>query len=255
MATALITGATAGLGRAFADKLAAERHDLVLVARDEARLAKVADEVGTRYGVSCEVLPADLLDDEQRGRVEERVADSVDVLVNNAGFGQRKAFWDTTVEEQERQLDLLVRVVLRLTHAAVGPMMERHAGAIVNVSSTAGFAHRGPYSAHKAWVTNFSEGLAMELRPHGVRVMALCPGWVRTEFHQRMGADMSSVPSFMWLNAPEVATEAWNDLRKGKSLSIPSVRYKVLIGASKIIPRTVVDRVSKIGLDRMRRTR
>jgi len=146
-------------------------------------------------------------------------------------------------------------VVLRLTHAAVRPMMERHAGAIVNVSSTAGFAHRGPYSAHKAWVTNFSEGLAMELRPHGVRVMALCPGWVHTEFHQRMGVDMSSVPSFMWLNAPEVAVEAWDDLRKGKSLSIPSLRYKVLIGASKITPSSVVDRVSRIGLARIRRSR
>lgn len=255
MATALITGATAGLGRAFAEKLAEERHDLVLVARDEGRLAKVADEVGTRYGVSCEVLAADLLDDDQRGRVEERVADAVDVLVNNAGFGQRKAFWDTTVEEQERQLDLLVRVVMRLTHAAVRPMMERRAGAIVNVSSTAGFAHRGPYSAHKAWVTNFSESLAMELRPRGVRVMALCPGWVHTEFHERMGADMSSVPSFMWLNAPEVVDEAWNDLRKGKVLSIPSLRYKLLVGAARITPRSVVARVSKTGLDRMRRFR
>src|SRR5262245_22446688 len=255
MATALITGATAGLGRAVADKLAAERHDLVLVARDEARLDKVADEVGTRYGVSCEVLAADLLDDEQRNMVEERVADSVDVLVNNAGFGQPRAFWDTTAEEQERQLDLLVRVVLRLTHAAVRPMMERHAGAIVNVSSTAGFAHRGPYSAHKAWVPNFSEGVAMELRPHGVRVMALCPGWVHTEFHQRMGVDMSSVPSFMWLNAPEVAAEAWDDLRKGKSLSIPSLRYKLLIGASRVTPSSVVDRVSRIGLARIRRSR
>ena len=252
MATALITGATAGLGRAFADKLAQERHDLVLVARDETRLATVADEVSTRYGVRCEPLPADLLDDEQRGRVEQRVADDVDVLVNNAGFGQRKAFWETTIDEQERQLDLLVRVVMRLTHAALGPMIERRAGAVLNVSSTAGFVHRGPYSAHKAWVTNFSETLAMDLRQHNVRVMALCPGYVHTEYHQRMGADMSSVPSFLWLNAPEVVDEAWADLVKGKVVSIPSLRYKALIGASRLAPRGLVNRFSRSGLERMR---
>lgn len=253
MATALITGATAGLGRAFADKLAQERHDLVLVARDETRLAKVADEVSTRYGVRCEALPADLLDDDQRARVEERVRDEVDVLVNNAGFGQRKAFWDTTIEEQERQLDLLVRVVMRLTHAALGPMIERRAGAVLNVSSTAGFAHRGPYSAHKAWVTNFSESLAMDLRPHDVRVMALCPGYVHTEYHERMGADMSSVPSFLWLNAPEVVEEAWDDLVKGKVVSIPSLRYKLLIGAARVTPRGIVSKLSGAGLERFRR--
>lgn len=256
MATALITGATAGLGRAFADKLAAERHDLVLVARDEQRLTKVADEVSTRYDVDCEVLAADLLDAEQRQRVEDRLADEekpVDVLVNNAGFGQRKPFWDTTVEEQERQLDLLVRVVLRLSHAAVRPMMDRGAGAIVNVSSTAAYANRGPYSAHKAWVTNFSESLAMELRPHKVRVMALCPGYVHTEFHQRMGADMSGVPSFLWLNAAEVVDEAWDDLVKGKPVSIPSLRYKLIVGAARFTPRSVVARFSRTGLDRLRK--
>jgi uncharacterized protein len=253
MATALITGATAGLGRAFADKLAAE-HNLVLVARDGERLAKVADEVSTRYGVSCEVLAADLVDADQRLRVEERVAD-VDVLVNNAGFGQRKAFWDTTIDEEERQLDLLVRVVLRLTHAAVRPMIERGAGAIVNVASTAAFAHRGPYSAHKAWVTNFSESLAMELRPRGVRVMALCPGYVHTEFHQRMGVDMSAVPSFLWLNAPDVVDEAWTDLLRGKALSIPSLRYKLLVGAARLTPRSVVAKVSETALNRIRRER
>jgi short-subunit dehydrogenase len=252
MATALITGPTAGIGRAFADKLAERKHDLVLVARDADRLRKVADEVQARYGVKCEVLPADLTDPEQLATVEARLAAGVDVLVNNAGFGMVKRFWDNTIEDEERQLDLLVRVVLRLTHAAVGPMLERKAGAIVNVSSVAGFLQRGSYSAHKAWVTNFSEGLAIDLRSRGVKVMALCPGFVHTEFHQRMGLDKGRVPSFMWLEARELVDEAWADLDKGKAVSIPSKRYKAVVGVARYTPRAVLSRISTIGLNRRR---
>ncbi len=248
MASALITGPTAGIGRAFADKLAAEKHDLVLVARDAERLRKVADEVQARYGVKCEVLPADLTDPEQLATVESRLAEGIDVLVNNAGYGLVKPFWENTIEDEERQLDLLVRVVLRLTHAAVGPMLERGSGAVVNVSSVAGFLQRGSYSAHKAWVTNFSEGLAIRLRRRGVRVMALCPGFVHTEFHQRMGLDKRKVPPFMWLDARELVDDAWHDLEKGKSVSVPSKRYKAIVAVSRYTPRTVISRLGSVGL-------
>jgi uncharacterized protein len=251
--TALITGPTAGIGRAFADKLAAEKHDLVLVSRDADRLKRVADEVQARYGVKCEVLPADLTVPEELATVEARLRDDVrpvDVLVNNAGFGQPKPFWETTIEEEEQQLDLLVRVVLRLTHAAVQSMLERGSGAVLNVSSVSGWVLRGSYSAHKAWVTTFSESLATKLRPRGITVMALCPGFVHTEFHQRMGMRRSVMPSFMWLEAPEVVDAAWTDLRKGKAVSVPTARYKLLVGVAKLTPRAVLSRVSTLGLKR-----
>ncbi|ADB35740.1 short-chain dehydrogenase/reductase SDR [Kribbella flavida DSM 17836] len=254
MATALITGATAGIGRAFAEKLAREGYDLVLVARDEQRLREVSAEITGLYGVACEVLAADLTDREQLARVERRFAEGpIEVLVNNAGFGQKKPFWANTIEQEERQLDLLVRVVLRLTHAAVRPMIERGSGAVVNVSSVAGFMARGTYSAHKSWVTNFSSGLAIELHAKGVAVMALCPGFVHTEFHQRMGMEKTIVPSFLWLDATDLVEAAWSDLMRGKSVSVPSWRYKAVVAGVRFVPRTLIARASTIGLDGRRR--
>ncbi|MFK4082963.1 SDR family NAD(P)-dependent oxidoreductase [Kribbella sp. NPDC020789] len=255
MATALITGPTAGIGRAFADKLASEGYDLVLVSRDEARLKEVAAEITQRYGVACEPLAADLTDRDELLRVEERFRSGpIEVLVNNAGFGQKKPFWANPVEAEEKQLDLLVRVVLRLTHAAVLPMIERGSGAVINVSSVAGFLQRGSYSAHKSWVTNFSAGLAIELHAKGVAVMALCPGFVHTEFHERMGMDKTVVPSFMWLEAGDLVDAAWKDLMRGKAISIPSRRYKFLAAAARYTPRTLIARFSTVGLDGRRRT-
>lgn len=254
MATALITGPTTGIGRAFADKLALEGYDLVLVSRDEARLKEVAAELSRMHGVGCEVLAADLTDRDDLARVEERFRTGpIEVLVNNAGFGAKKPFWANSIEAEENQLDLLVRVVLRLTHAAVLPMIERGSGAVINVSSTSGFLQRGSYSAHKAWVTNFSEGLAIQLHAKGIAVMALCPGFVHTEFHDRMGMDKSLIPSFMWLDADDVVEEAWKDLMRGKRVSIPSLRYKVMMTAARFIPRALIARISTVGLDGRRR--
>jgi short-subunit dehydrogenase len=254
VATALITGPTAGIGRAFADKLASEGYDLVLVARDEARLNEVATEVSRLHGVACEVLVADLTEPDQLARVEQRFGTGpIEVLVNNAGFGQKKPFWANPIEVEEKQLDLLVRVVLRLTHAAVLPMIERGSGAVINVSSIAGFLQRGSYSAHKSWVTNFSAGLAIELHSKGVAVMALCPGFVHTEFHERMGMDKTIIPSFLWLDATDLVDEAWSDLMRGKAISIPSRRYKLIATAARYTPRTLIARLSTVGLDGRRR--
>jgi short-subunit dehydrogenase len=255
VSTALITGPTAGIGRAFADKLAIEGYDLVLVARDEARLKEVATEITRLHGVECEVLAADLTEPEQLALVEERFRTGpIEVLVNNAGFGQKKPFWLNTIEQEEKQLDLLVRVVLRLTHAAVQPMIERGSGAVVNVSSVAGFFQRNSYSAHKSWVTNFSEGLAIELHAQGVAVMALCPGFVHTEFHERMGMDKTVVPSFMWLDAADLVDAAWADLMRGKAVSIPSWRYRTIVAVARFVPRTLIARLSTVGLDGRRRS-
>ncbi|WP_051426474.1 SDR family NAD(P)-dependent oxidoreductase [Jiangella gansuensis] len=241
MATALVTGPTAGIGRAFARALAARGHDVVLVARDEERLRSVAEELRGAYGVGVEVLPADLAADtdpvEKRLREPER---PVDLLVNNAGFALGKPFLRNDIADEERMLDVLVRAVLRLTHAALPGMIERRHGAVVNVSSVAGWVPRGTYSAAKAWVTAFSEGLVPQLTGTGVRVMALAPGYTRTEFHDRADMNMSRLPSWLWLDADALVAAALRDLDRGKAVSIPGTVYRVAAAALPRLPRRLV---------------
>jgi uncharacterized protein len=250
MPTALVTGPTSGIGRAFADAYARRGFDLVLVARDEARLARVADEVSGRFGVGCEVLRADLAEADDLARVEARVADGqqpVGAVVNNAGYGIAKWFGDTTVEEEERNLDVLVRAPLRLTHAAVQQMQRRGGGEILNVSSVAGFTPRGSYGAHKAWVTSLTEWVGLAFRDQGIKATALCPGFVRTEFHQRGNMDMTSVPRWMWLDADVVVEQAIRDLLAGKVVSVPTRRYAALTALARHLPRRVVARAARRG--------
>lgn len=245
---ALITGPTSGIGHAFAHALAAEGHDLVLVSRDKARLEQVGADLSERHGVACEVLSADLSDAAQTLVVERWLADNpVDVLVNNAGFGKRKPFEANDIEAEQECFDVLVRAVMRLTHAALGPMLARGSGDIVNVSSVAGFLPRGTYGAHKAWVTSFSKWAHYRYRANGLRVMALCPGFVHTEFHQRMDANLSGIPSFMWLQADEVVAEALSDLRAGKAVSIPGTRWKAVVALARIAPSGLVEKVARRG--------
>lgn len=245
--TALVTGATAGIGLSFARRLAADGHDLVLVARDTGRLEEVAAELRTAYGREVEVLVADLVDPEQLGRVAERVGDRgrpVDVLVNNAGFGLVDTFLRSDVDDEVRMLDILCRAVLVLSHAAAPAMVERRRGAIVNVSSVSGFVAMGTYSAAKAWATAFSEGLASELAPHGVTVTALCPGFVRTQFHQRAGMDMSRLPAWAWLDSDDLVHACLADVRRGAVVSVPSLPYTVLVALVRHAPRALVRRGS-----------
>jgi hypothetical protein len=248
--TALVTGPTAGIGRAFADQLAARGHDLVLVARDRERLEQLAEELRGRYGVEVEVLAADLADREAMGEVEARLSDAsrpVAMLVNNAGFGHKLPFTENTVEDEQEMLDVLVTAVLRLTHAAIGPMLERGEGAIVNVSSVAAFLPRGTYSAAKRYVVSFSEWLDVTYRDRGVRGMAVCPGFVRTEFHERMGVGRDSAPRWMWLDADRVVREALEDLDRGRSVSVPSRRYKLLSGLARATPSSLQARFQGLG--------
>jgi short-subunit dehydrogenase len=248
--TALVTGATAGIGRSFAHQLAARGHDLVLVARNEQRLAAEADALRSSYGVSVEVLPADLTDREQLARVEARVGDRdrpVDLLVNNAGFGLKGRFLDHDVEQEQAMLDILVVAVMRLSHAALGAMTERGRGGIINVSSVAAFLPRGTYAATKAWVNSFSEWAAQEYRPRGVTVTALCPGFTRTEFHERMGVGRGSAPGFMWLDVDELVATALADHDKGRVYSIPGAQYKVVAGVTRLVPSRVLQRFQSLG--------
>ena len=252
MPTALVTGATAGIGLAFAERLAKEGHDLVLVARSEQRLERIAASLRERWNVECEVLPADLADPKQLATVESRLASSdarvIDLLVNNAGFTLRKRFVHGDIDDEVRMLDVLVRAPLRLSHAAIPGMVERGHGAIVNVSSVAGFLPNSTYGAAKAYVTTFSEALAHQLRGTGVRAMALCPGFVHTEFHERARLKMERVPEWLWLDAPAVVDTALTDLRRGTIVSVPSLRYKGISAVARHTPlwsRSVASRVGK----------
>ncbi|MER7460333.1 SDR family oxidoreductase [Micromonospora sp. NPDC126480] len=247
---ALVTGATAGIGAAFARRLAADGWHLVLVARDAARLVEFAAELTGRHGREVETISADLSTDDGCAEVERRLTEgpAIDLLVNNAGISLNTPFLRSSVEAEERLLRLNVHAVMRLTLAAVRPMTERGHGAVINVSSVAGFGAVMPgstYSASKAWVTNFSESVGLSARRFGVRVMALCPGYTRTEFHDRAGIDMSKTPEWMWLSADDVVEEALRDLRKGKLVSVPAWKYKLAVAGLRHAPRRLLEAVSR----------
>jgi len=242
MGTALITGASAGLGLEFAWQLATARHDVVLVARNEERLETLAGQLRAAAGVNAEVLPADLTVREDVERVADRLRATerpVGLLVNNAGLGMGRSFLATPIADQEAALDVMVRAVLVLSHAGATAMVERGRGAILNVSSIAALLASGPYSAHKAWVRVFTEGLAVELKGTGVTATALCPGLVHTEFHERAGID-ASFPEVAWLGAEQVVTAALADVRRGVVISTPSLRYALVAGVTRALPRAAV---------------
>lgn len=255
MSTALVTGATAGIGREFVRQLAERGHDVVLVARDRARLENVSDEIQRTYQVRTEILVADLGDRAQAGKVAERLADEarpVDLLVNNAGYALARPFLENDVEVEEELLEVLCRSVLVLSHAAARSMRGRGHGAIVNVSSVASFAAMGSYSAAKSWVTVFSEGLATELAGTGVSVTALCPGFTHTEFHERARLNMSRLPASLWLEPDAVVRACLADVSRGRALSVPGAQYKALVAMLRLVPRGLVRAVS--GGVRRRRT-
>jgi short-subunit dehydrogenase len=252
MPTALVTGATSGIGAAFARRLASDGYDLVLVARDADRLRASADELLSQHGVRSEVLAADLGDLEDEGgcaRVESRLAGGVDLLVNNAGFTTHAPFDTGDIEDEDRMLRVNVRAVVRLTHAALPPMLAAGAGGIINVSSVAGFfptTGGATYAASKAYVTAFSEGLAASYGHRGVTVTALCPGFTRTEFHQRAGIPTTGISDRLWLDADTLVDAAVNDHRKGRPVSIPGWQYKALTEVGRLTPRPLMSAASKL---------
>ena len=247
MATALITGGTSGIGAQFARSLAARGFDLVLVARDSARLEAMAEQLHAASGIQVEILSADLSKRPDVDRVAARLEDAerpIEYLVNNAGFGVHTKLLDPDTSAHERGFDVMCLAVLVLGGAAGRAMRARGHGTILNVSSTAGFITMGSYSAIKAWVTSYTEGLAVELRGSGVRVTALCPGWVRTEFHERAGIRTGSIPGPLWIDAEPLVETALRDAERGRVISIPTVRFQVLMWFARHAPKSAIRRIS-----------
>lgn len=250
--TALITGASAGLGAEYARQLAERGADLVLVARDRDALAAVADEVRAASGVTVEVLPADLLATDDRARVVDRLADPrrpVDLLVNNAGFGLPLSFVRNDIADEARHLALHVEVPMRLMHAALGPMLARGSGRILNVASVAAFLPRSTYGASKGWLVSFSRWANAEYSPRGVTVTAVCPGYTHTTFHERLGLPpgQEGVPGWMWLDAPQVVAASLRAAARGASVSIPTLRYRILVGLARLVPDRIAARLGRRG--------
>jgi uncharacterized protein len=245
---ALITGPTSGLGAGFAHRYAIDGYDLVLVARDAERLERLAAELHDEAGANVEVLVADLTADTDRAKVADRLAAGVRVLVNNAGFGTSGEFWTADLALLQSQLDVNVTAVMQLTHAVLPAMLAVNEGTVINVASVAGLlpGRGSTYSASKAWVIAFSEGLANGLGSTGVGVHALCPGFVHTEFHARAGIDMAKTPSFFWLEVDDVVRECMADVAKGKVVIVPGLQYKALTTGGRVVPRNLVRAMTKV---------
>ncbi|MEY3181626.1 MAG: hypothetical protein RL583_786 [Actinomycetota bacterium] len=244
---ALVTGATVGIGESFTRLLAHNGYNIVLVARDLPRLQERAKTLESTFGIATTVIQADLATDAGCKTIEDFIANNqIDVLINNAGFGINKAFTMSQLDAEQQLLDVLVRTPMRLMHVALPGMKERNKGVIINVSSVAGWIAGGTYSAAKSYLTVLSESLHTELSSTNVKVSALCPGFTRTEFHQRGRMSMKGLPAFMWLNSDKLVAKAWKDAVGGKAVSVPGWQYQLLTFVMRNAPRPMV---RKIGMN------
>jgi short-subunit dehydrogenase len=238
---ALVTGATSGIGESFTRLLAENNYNIVLVARDLPRLQERASQLQEKFNVQTHIIQADLATDVGCTVVEQYIANNqIDVLINNAGFGINKPFTMSALAAEQQMLDVLVRTPMRLMHGALPRMKERNKGVIINVSSVAGYIAGGSYSAAKSYLTVLSESLHTELAGTNVRISALCPGFTRTEFHQRGRMSMKGLPSFMWLNSDTLVAKSWSDTLKGAPISIPGWQYRLLVFVIATLPRSLV---------------
>ncbi len=235
---ALVTGASAGLGAAFARRLARDGYRLILVARRRDRLEELARELP-----DATVVVADLGDDAGVRLVEEQIAAEprLSLLVNNAGFGTKGRFYEASLESQEQMHRVHVMATMRLTHAALRAMIPRNRGAVINVASVAGFAaspQNASYCATKAWMNFFTEGVSLDLKSAGsaVQMQSLCPGFTVTEFHDVMQMDRNKIPSWLWMTAEEVVDASLKGLQQGKLYVVPGAIYKAVVQLEKWMP-------------------
>jgi short-subunit dehydrogenase len=250
-ALAAVTGASSGIGEAFARELAARGYDLLLVARRKRRLDKLAAELHATHGCRADVLAADLTRPTALERVEDALERSrrLALLVNDAGMADFGSFTASDREREELEIRLNVIAVVRLTHAALAGMIRRGRGAIINVSSTAGFApcpKFATYGATKAFVNSFTEALHGELHDSEVKVQALCPGLTHTEIFERAGTDTSSLPEFLWMEAEQVVTESLDALEAGTVICVPGLGNRALAALARVLPHVVGSRLSDV---------
>lgn len=249
MTTALVTGASAGIGEAFVKLIAARGDDVIVVARDQARLETLRATIEKTFGTRVEVLAADLTQSEGVARVEARLSDKaapVDLLINNAGFGTFGRFAELDVTKEVQQIELNVMALVRLTHAALGPMAARGAGAVLNVSSMASFQAcpgNATYSATKAFVTSFTRALHLEMKPLGVTVSVLCPGFTRTEFQARAGVNDKHAGA-QWMDADTVANAGLEGVKKGTAEIVPGLMNRVGVEISARLPRGLAAQIA-----------
>lgn len=246
MSTALVTGATAGIGESFTRLLAEKGFDLVLVARDNKRLQERAKSLSKKYKVEVEILQADLSVPAQLAKVEKRLSSAktpIEVLINNAGFGIKDSFLSSNIADEIRLIDVLAKAPMKLMHAVLPQMLDRNSGTIINVSSVASFIAGGTYSAAKSYLTVHTESLHSELSRTNINISALCPGFTHTEFHQRGKMKMTGLPNFMWLEADRVVSESWRAAMAGKAICIPGWQYKILSTIARFGPRPLVRKI------------
>jgi short-subunit dehydrogenase len=235
---AIVTGPTAGIGAAYAKLLASKGYNLVLVSRDLKRLKQTAADLTAKHAIETQVLSADLTTDKGIAALADFISkNEIEVLINNAGFGLNSSFVKSSAADEQSVVNILVTAPMQLSHAVLPQMVARKSGTIVNVSSVAGYFAAGHYSAAKSYVTVLTESMHAEVSKHGVNVSALCPGFTKTEFHQRAKMKMDALPSFMWLDADFLVAKSWADAQAGKAISIPGWQYRVMVWIAKNAPR------------------
>lgn len=245
---ALVTGASSGIGAAFAKLLATGGTHLVVVARGADDLERLAGELRAAHGVTVEVLPADLTAAPDRKAVRDRLAAAdapIDLLINNAGVGTSGAFGEIPLDRELALVQLNVTALVDLTHAAVTTMRARGRGGVINVSSLSGlqpYPHGANYGASKAYVNSLSKALSTELSGHGVKVLALCPGFTRTKFQSSAGISRTPIPDWLWLTPDQVAREGLSALRSGRSVRVVGAAFRVWAGLTKIVPDVLIRR-------------
>jgi short-subunit dehydrogenase len=254
---ALVTGASSGIGMAFAERLARGGYDLILVARRKDRLDELAHLLRGAHGCDVEVLAADLTKSTSLHRVEEHAAKAgLDLLINNAGFGSAGAFAELDIDGEEQEIRLNVLALVRLTRAVLPGMIRRKRGDIINVSSLASFqpgAYMATYGATKAYVTSFTEALSEELRATGVYVQALCPGLTKTEFQDHVPLDSSILPQMIWMTPESVVDASLTAMKSRDVICIPGVGYQMMASASALMPRAIVRRLLGASMRRVTR--
>lgn len=262
----MITGGTSGIGAAFCRAFASRGVDLVLVARDEDRLEASAAQLREEYGIAVETISADLSQRGAQDRVAARLEDRdepINVLVNNAGFSVRAPLTDRDLSEHDRGFEVMQRAVLKLGGAAARAMAhdsgaDKHAlpsGWIINVCSVSALITQNNYTAIKAWTLNYSESLGIEIADSGVLVTALVPGWVRTQFHERAGIQGSSIPDALWIDADRLVEQCLSDVARGRTISTPLIRWKVIVTGLRMLPRGAVHAISGLLSSRRKRER